>query len=146
MSHSTYTNLPLYLFLMLILHNTRYLAASKSCLESPLLSPSLLVSLRMLHLYVSTSLTRLSKPLQSANFFHITQGPFEISQVLSLLTYCLRLPPIWKIHNVFHTTLLSPFKETVIHGPNFLSPPPIMIGSEEEYEVNKIVSHRGLPG
>ena len=30
------------------------------------------------------------------------QGPFEISQVLSPLTYCLCLPTTWKIHDVFH--------------------------------------------
>ena len=63
------------------------------------------------------------------------QGPFEISQVLSLLTYCLRLPATWKIHNVFHTTLLSLYKETEAHGPNFSKPPPDLIGTEEEYEV-----------
>ena len=35
------------------------------------------------------------------------QGPFEISQVLSLLTYRLHLPATWKIHDVFHASLLS---------------------------------------
>ena len=74
------------------------------------------------------------------------QGPFEISQVLSPLMYCLQLPPMWKIHDVFHATLLSPYKETTTHGPNFSSPPPVMIGPEEEYEVDKIVSHKGPPG
>jgi hypothetical protein len=46
-------------------------------------------------------------------------GPFEISQVLSPLTYRLRLPPTWKIHDVFHASLLSPYLETDTHGPNF---------------------------
>ena len=46
-------------------------------------------------------------------------GPFEITQVLSPLTYCLCLPPTWKIHDVFHATLLSPYRETNTHGPNF---------------------------
>ena len=36
-------------------------------------------------------------------------GPFEITQVLSSLTYHLCLPPTWKVHDVFHTTLLSPY-------------------------------------
>ena len=74
------------------------------------------------------------------------QGPFEIAQVLSPLTYHLWLLSTWRIHNVFHTTLLSPYKETATHGPNFVSPPPVMIGSEEEYEVDRIVSHKGSPG
>ena len=72
MSCSIHTHLLLYLFLTLILCNTRYLAVSKSCLEFPLSPPSLLVSLRTLPLYMSTSLMRSSKPLQSANSFCVT--------------------------------------------------------------------------
>ena len=34
------------------------------------------------------------------------EGPFEISQVISPTAYHLQLPPTWKIHNVFHTSLL----------------------------------------
>ena len=60
--------------------------------------------------------------------------------------YCLWLPPTWRLHNVFHATLLFPYKKTAMHGPNFLSPPLIMIRSEEEYEVDEIVSHKGSPG
>ena len=46
-------------------------------------------------------------------------SPFEITQVLSPLTYHLHLPPTWKVHDVFHTTLLFPYRETDTHGPNF---------------------------
>ena len=74
------------------------------------------------------------------------QGPFEISQVLSPLTYHLHLPSTWKIHDVFHTSLLSSYKETEAHGPNFLKPPPDLIGTEEEYKVEQIISHRGTAG
>ena len=74
------------------------------------------------------------------------QGPFEISQVLSPLTYCLCLPSTWKIHDVFHATLLSSYKETEAYGPNFLKPLPDLIGTEEEYEVEQIISHRGTAG
>ena len=34
------------------------------------------------------------------------EGPFEITKVIGPVTYQLRLPGAWKIHNVFHTTLL----------------------------------------
>ena len=71
------------------------------------------------------------------------QGPFEISQVLSPLTYRLHLPATWKIHDIFHASLLSSYKETEAHGPNFSKPPPDLIGTEEEYEVEQIVSHCG---
>ena len=74
------------------------------------------------------------------------QGPFEISQVLSPLTYCLCLLSTWKIHNVFHASLLSSYKETEAHGPNFSKPPPDLIGTEEEYKVKQIISHQGTAG
>ena len=73
-------------------------------------------------------------------------GPFEITQVLSPLVYRLKLPSTWKIHDVFHAGLLSPFKQTDAHGPSFSAPPPTLIGSEEEYEVDAIMSHKGSPG
>ena len=69
------------------------------------------------------------------------QGPFEISQVLSPLTYHLCLPPTRKIHDVFHASLLSSYKETEAHGLNFSKPPPDLIGAKEEYEVEQIISH-----
>jgi hypothetical protein len=34
------------------------------------------------------------------------EGPFEINKVLRPVTYQLKLPESWKIHNVFHATLL----------------------------------------
>ena len=69
-------------------------------------------------------------------------GPFEITKVLSTLTYRLKLPPSWKVHDVFHASLLSPYIETPEHGPNFTRPPPELVGTEEEYEVESIVAHR----
>ena len=74
------------------------------------------------------------------------QGPFKISQVLSPIMYCLQLPSTWKVHDVFYASLLSPFKQTNTHGPSFSTLPPDLIGSEEEYEVEIIVSHKGPPG
>ena len=73
-------------------------------------------------------------------------GPFEISQVLSPIVYHLRLPPTWKAHNVFHTSLLFLYKQTDTHGPSFSTLPPDLIGSEEEYKVETIISHKGSPG
>ena len=71
------------------------------------------------------------------------EGPFEIEQVLSPSTYKLCLPPTWKMHPVFHASLLSTYHETPKHGPNFLSPPPSTIQGEEEYTVESIIAHRG---
>ena len=69
-------------------------------------------------------------------------GPFKITKVLSLITYYLQLPLSWTIHDVFHIDLLTPYKETNMHGPNFIEPPPDLIDGEEEYEVEAILDSR----
>ena len=74
------------------------------------------------------------------------EGPFEISQVISPLAYCLCLPPTWKIHDVFHASLLLTYRETAEHGLNFINPPPEEIDGEEEYEIAEVLSHRGSSG
>ena len=66
-------------------------------------------------------------------------------EVLSPVTYKLRLPQLWKIHNSFHTSLLSPYHENEIHGRNFPTPPPDLINNEEHYEIEKIIHHKGTP-
>jgi hypothetical protein len=52
------------------------------------------------------------------------------------------LPPNWKIHNVFHASLLTPYKETEQHGPNFMEPPPDIIEGEPEWEVEQVLQSR----
>ena len=74
------------------------------------------------------------------------EGPFEISHVISPLAYRLRLPLTWKIHDVFHASLLFTYRETTEHGPNYTNPPPEEIEDEEEYEIAEILSHQGSPG
>jgi len=46
-------------------------------------------------------------------------GPFKIIKAISSVAYQLQLPPSWKIHPVFHASLLSPYSEIPSHGPNF---------------------------
>ena len=72
------------------------------------------------------------------------EGPFSITKVLSPITYQLCLPKTWKIHPVFHTTLLSPYHKNDIQSPNFPTPPPDLIVEEEEYEIDQILCHRGF--
>ena len=73
-------------------------------------------------------------------------GPFEIEEVISRTVFRLRIPPQWKIHPVFHALLLTTYKETAEHSPNFLRPPPDLVDGEEEYEVEAVLGHRGKPG
>ena len=70
------------------------------------------------------------------------EGLFTIKEVLTPLSYQLDLPKQWKIHPVFHAALLTPYKETETHGPNFLNPPPDLIEGEKEYEVEAIIAHK----
>ena len=69
-------------------------------------------------------------------------GPFVISQVMSPVSYRLKLPHQWRIHPVFHTDLLTPYHETKTHGGNYQCPPPELIDNEEEYEVEAILDSR----
>jgi hypothetical protein len=67
-------------------------------------------------------------------------GPFRITEVISPVAYRLALPPQWKIHNAFHASLLTRYKETGAHGPNYPGQVPDIVEGQEEYEVEKILA------
>jgi hypothetical protein len=67
-------------------------------------------------------------------------GPFRITEVISPVAYRLALPPQWKIHNAFHASLLTRYKETDAHGPNYPGQVPDIVEGQEEYEVEKILA------
>ena len=67
------------------------------------------------------------------------EGPFKIIKVIGPVTYQLDLPNSWKIHNVFHATLLRQYKETEVYGANFPKPPPELIKGEETYKIDSIL-------
>jgi hypothetical protein len=66
-------------------------------------------------------------------------GPFKVIKVLSPVSYQLALPTQWSIHPVFHIDLLTPYRETITHGPNYQCPLPDLVDGEEEYSVEKIL-------
>src|ERR1019366_8146874 len=84
----------------------------------------------------------LALPYATAKLAPKRQGPFVILKRVSPVAYQLQLPPAWTIHDVFHASVLVPYRETTAHGPNFTRPPPDLIGGEAEYEVEAIVGHR----
>ena len=63
-------------------------------------------------------------------------GPFTVTHIISPVVYQLELPGHWKIHNVFHSSLLTPYRKTPEHGENFTQPPPELVEGEEEYVVD----------
>jgi hypothetical protein len=69
-------------------------------------------------------------------------GPFEVAARISHVAYHLNLPETWKIHNVFHASLLTLYKETLEHGKNFLEPPPDIIDNCPKWEVEMILKRR----
>ena len=87
----------------------------------------------------------LKRQISNPKFAPKREGPFTIVKVLSPITYELKIPKTWKIHPVFHTSLLSPYGKTDVHGSNFPKPPPDLIEGEEEYKIEKILCHRGPP-
>jgi Chromo (CHRromatin Organisation MOdifier) domain len=68
------------------------------------------------------------------------EGPFEINEVLGPVTYWLKLPESWKIHNVFHAAL--PYIENEVYGNNYPRPLPELLEGKEVYEVEMILKHR----
>src|SRR3984885_10690695 len=83
--------------------------------------------------------TNLKTIYPSAKLAPKRYGPFKIVKRLSDAVYCVELPRHWKIHNGFHANLITPYKETEIHGPNYTRPPPDLIDGEEEYEVEQVL-------
>ncbi len=86
--------------------------------------------------------SHLKLPHQKAKLTPKCLGPFRITQEISPVAYHLELPTNWRIHNIFHASLLMPYHETQAHGPNFTWPPPDLIDEEDKYEVKWIVTHR----
>ena len=83
----------------------------------------------------------LKLPYQSLKLVPKCHGPFRIKQMVSNVAAQLELPLAWTIHDVFHTGLLTQFKETSQYGDNFPRPPPDIIDGEEEFEVEAIINH-----
>jgi len=81
-------------------------------------------------------------PYQATKLVPKRYGPFKIIKEISPVAYQLALPLTWKIHDMFHASLLSPYCETTAYGPNFSQPPPDLINDEEQYKVEQIHNHQ----
>ncbi len=85
--------------------------------------------------------SHLKLPHQKVKLISKCLRPFKVTQEISPVAYQLELPTNWRIHNVFHASLLMPYHEMHAHSPNFTHPPPDLIDREDEYEVKWIVTH-----
>jgi RNase H-like domain found in reverse transcriptase/Integrase zinc binding domain/Chromo (CHRromatin Organisation MOdifier) domain len=86
---------------------------------------------------MNLKLTHLKAKLDAKRY-----GPFTITKVISPVVFQLELPLQWKIHNVFHASLLTPYKEMEEYGRNFMQPVPELVEGEEECEVEQVMSSR----
>jgi len=74
---------------------------------------------------------------------HKSHGPFQIEKIASLLAVRLTLPRKWKIHNVFHVSLLEPYRTSEHRVPPDPSKVPRKaddIEQSEEYDVEEVMS------
>jgi len=74
---------------------------------------------------------------------HKNHGPFQIEKIVSPLAVRLTLPWKWKIHNVFHVSLLEPYRTSEHCAPP--DPSKVLhevdnIEQSEEYDVEEVMS------
>jgi len=74
---------------------------------------------------------------------HKSHGPYQIEKIVSPLAVRLMLPRKWKIHNVFHVSVLKPYRTSEHWAP----PDTLKVLREaddieqlEEYHVEEIMS------
>ena len=58
------------------------------------------------------------------------------------MVYKLRLPSAWRIHDVFHASLLTPQVVTPEYGIPPMRPLPELVNGESEFEVENILCHK----
>ena len=71
-------------------------------------------------------------------------GPFEIEEVMGPVNVKLRLPHHWRIHPVFHTSLISPHVVTTEYGKPFTNPAPDIVNDKEEFKVEEILDAKTI--
>ena len=68
-------------------------------------------------------------------------GPFKVRKIVNPVAYELALPSTWKVHPVFHRSLLKPFEGAV---PKKLSIP--QVEPSIEYVVERILKEQSSKG
>ena len=90
---------------------------------------------------VLLSTVNINKHNHNRKLFPRFIGPYKITRLVNDVAYELELPTHFKIHNVFHVSLLKEYD-----GRRAPKTPPVpevlQDGAEPEYEVDKILQHR----
>ncbi|GJP85289.1 hypothetical protein CLOP_g15402 [Closterium sp. NIES-67] len=71
-------------------------------------------------------------------------GSFLVEAQVTPVTFRLRLPATWKIHNAFHVQHLKPYRDpnAIFYGRQPPPPPFVLVHDEPEYEVESVLAHR----
>jgi hypothetical protein len=72
--------------------------------------------------------------------------PFKIAKLVSLMACQLEFPPQFKIHNVFHVSLLEPYHENPIPERHREPLAPVEIEGQEEFEVQEVSDSKKIRG
>src|SRR2546429_6475915 len=70
---------------------------------------------------------------------HKMEGPFPIVKFIGTHAVKLKLPKTMKCHNVFHISLLEPYRGNALEERRPVRPEPIEVESEEEWQVKRII-------
>jgi hypothetical protein len=70
-------------------------------------------------------------------------GPFQVAKRVGTQAYELIVPARWKIHDVFHVSVLERYRTDGSVQP---PPPAELLGDEVEYEVERVLDHRRTKG
>lgn len=90
--------------------------------------------------YISNKNIKTTRPSETLDYRNL--GPVEIIERIGNLAYRVKLPETCKRHDVFHVSLLSKCIDSNIPNRQIIAPLPIIVNSQEEHYVNKIVSMR----
>lgn len=94
---------------------------------------------------VALSTTNLNLPaIMTKKFTPRYLGPFKIMKMVNPVAVKLELPPTLKIHPVFHTSLVKPWRtdtEFATHKVDYAQPPPV-VPEENRFKVEQLMDKR----
>ncbi|SPO42302.1 uncharacterized protein PSFLO_07785 [Pseudozyma flocculosa] len=71
-----------------------------------------------------------------------TSGPFEVLERIGRVAYRLKLLPHMRVHDVFHVSMLEPYRRSGLDGRKDEEVEQVVEGADY-YEVESILDHRG---